>query len=776
MVLRYRKVLSYNDPYHKDRYWEELLRQSALVPAAPNEYKPEPHLNLFHKKDSGSRFEDYKFSSPILANSAFTPFDIVFSARDLGLEVLPLALTKPNMLKSRAYEILNPAADHRSENVLEYVSSAREQVEEIHPIPYQTPSDSKLKQSNNVESDDSVARRDKVSRGDVSNNSKPDLRIREIPTIEILEVEDSVEEKNNDLPVRPSSAPPTINYDWEEFLSPNFVEFRDESEKAKTHFATPPEIANFVPAQALRPKAQKTKVQNVETHFAEESTRPEAEIAKYFDPKIVAEPIGDVKKIQSADTEPLRSNAAIPEILESVKSEPIIQIDKLPVSETSFLNVKRELGLKDLIQAIYNNDFDRIDEILKIKEYLRDEIIMQSGKMIDEENLNDAELLCSNEQFYSWSRSEISSIEADKNSLEKEWNIFNIDEDDSGFAQFKFVRIRSTGKKKLVSVKYNVSNKSLAPSLDLDFNISDLRYIKPVHLAAILGHKEALFSLMKHGADFHEPDSKGLTPLHYGVLTGNIPVVALLSASSDVQVGEKSNYQYKEAISTLELAASLGMPKIFDCLRRNQSEKVSFDFLDRAIFSNSKEMIRTILEDEVFIKRYSKRYPEKILYAAIKLGDAEILEKVMELYQFKGKAEIFDARELQDALLYAAKAPDIFKVATLIKDNFGEDILGALLRATDASGNTPMHILAEHNPFIYDSFESAYSELGLCEVKVKRKWWQKLLCKSAKKKLSEILNEDGLTSREVVDESMAYEIIEETHMMGGLGSIAETAC
>ena len=212
--------------------------------------------------------------------------------------------------------------------------------------------------------------------------------------------------------------------------------------------------------------------------------------------------------------------------------------------------------MKDLIKAIYEDDFEAINIILDGREELIQEDIMQTTKIHEE-----AELLSCNESFYSWvmKQTNIKSACAD---TEEEWNIFCINENDSGEIRSKFIQIISSGKMRLLSMKYLASSSKSETQADTEYNLTDLRYIKPIHLAAMLGDLAPIQSLLQNGADIYEPDSKGLTPLHYGIITGNNSVVAILSACSDFE-SSNIDYKYQEAMSPLELAASLGRGRYF---------------------------------------------------------------------------------------------------------------------------------------------------------------------------------------------------------------------
>lgn len=428
--------------------------------------------------------------------------------------------------------------------------------------------------------------------------------------------------------------------------------------------------------------------------------------------------------------------------LPEVTSNPLpkssgILMDKPVSTEVKIYNIK------DLIHAIYADDFEKIEEILDGRKYLMEEYVAQSGNL--EKEYKDTNLLAKNDRFYTWEKIEDAKSKNQK-LLQKEWNIYNINEDNSGSVQLKFARIISTGKKKLLSAKYIVSQEDSYLSEE-NYEVSSLRYMKPIHLAALLGSKSAIYALMKNGADFKEVDSYGFMPIHYGIIEGSNSVVAILSAASDLEKELLDGKKYKQKISPLELAALLGKIDIFNCLILNQNEKVLFDLLSKAAQSDSVEMIRTIVENKEFIKRYSKKYPQKILESTIKFGDSNLLGDVLKIYNFK--IDIFESKNLSNVLLEAAKSSQIFEIAKLLQSRFGDGVISALLRASDSHGNTPMHIIACKNPDIFSNFNEVFGSLGMCNIKMSKTWWQKLLFKSAKLKLSEIVNDEGNSASEL---------------------------
>lgn len=66
---------------------------------------------------------------------------------------------------------------------------------------------------------------------------------------------------------------------------------------------------------------------------------------------------------------------------------------------------------------------------------------------------------------------------------------------------------------------------------------------QPIHLAAAIGHIEALRLLIKYGADVDAQTNEGVTPLHYAANHGDVLVTnMLLSAKAKPDLGDNHGF------------------------------------------------------------------------------------------------------------------------------------------------------------------------------------------------------------------------------------------
>jgi ankyrin repeat protein len=89
----------------------------------------------------------------------------------------------------------------------------------------------------------------------------------------------------------------------------------------------------------------------------------------------------------------------------------------------------------------------------------------------------------------------------------------------------------------------------------------------PLHVAAVMGYKEASTQLIERGADVNAQDERGLTPLHAAAWMGHEEMVALLIAK-----GAEINAKGDGGVAALHTAALAGRQNTVSILIANGAE------------------------------------------------------------------------------------------------------------------------------------------------------------------------------------------------------------
>ena len=90
-------------------------------------------------------------------------------------------------------------------------------------------------------------------------------------------------------------------------------------------------------------------------------------------------------------------------------------------------------------------------------------------------------------------------------------------------------------------------------SQGVDVDVRDKLGETPLHVAAVMGYKEASTLLIESGADINAQDERGLTPLHAAAWMGHEDIVALLIAN-----GAEINAKGDGGVAALHTAALAG--------------------------------------------------------------------------------------------------------------------------------------------------------------------------------------------------------------------------
>lgn len=795
MVLFYRHTILQQE-MRKDRYWIEKLMQSALVPVS-SEYKPDaPDRAAASSLYYDGTLEQDVTSFTKLAQSEFTPFDITLSYQKMDIDLLALAPIKQAELKR--YEAVLSVTNlmDRGAYVAIDVSFGRERVREVNPVSRQDiynaeATASKEKQVLEPGSSEII---------DTKAPNKPYNRavIVQIPEIEITEEEQMNPPKEPELlktlHPRPYSAPPAIDYDWEKLLVQEFAQNYDESQKAEESFVNPPEISVFVPSNLVRPKPGRSKHKSEEKYYEEKLFNPEAEKIVWVGPSIKAQPIGLVERLKLKETKSLLSKpseakslefAEIPVVelleaqvskelsvgasnLELLQAEPVLNVAKLEITGTSAVNIKSEPGLRDLIQAIYDNDFDEIERILDGREHLLDKYVMQAGKIEDEEEFGNAQLLATNGEISTWLKLEdnrvfIKDLPEIQVAIDQSENS---DLEDEGETDLFFgANIDWASSRKVLKAKFSTTSKSKTDYKEAEkdnFDSMFQNHTSPLHLSVILGHEKATYALLKNGADPNLQDLEGYTPMHYAVMQSNNNVVAILYSKFDTINENLRSYRDKETAT--ELAAYLGEVDIFNCLMPNNADLISLRHLKKAMLGKSSEMVKTILENKVFAAKLSEGHAGSILTHAAKIGTSEIFEVALEFCKEKGQNGLFQDQVEQNIFHHIFKASDALKKAEMMKAYVGKAAFSHLMKFGDSHHDTPLHSAAKENHMGYSSLKYLAGGESFSAIQRKQNLVSKFFNRKSKTDEFKLLNNDGVTPDQIYEAYLIGAGLEETSL------------
>jgi ankyrin repeat protein len=113
----------------------------------------------------------------------------------------------------------------------------------------------------------------------------------------------------------------------------------------------------------------------------------------------------------------------------------------------------------------------------------------------------------------------------------------------------------------------NAFEMEAALSEGIDVDVRDKLGETPLHVAAVMGYKEASTLLIESGADVNAQDERGLTPLHAAAWMGHEEIVALLIAK-----GAEINAKGDGGVAALHTAALAGRQNTVSVLIANGAE------------------------------------------------------------------------------------------------------------------------------------------------------------------------------------------------------------
>lgn len=231
---------------------------------------------------------------------------------------------------------------------------------------------------------------------------------------------------------------------------------------------------------------------------------------------------------------------------------------------------------------------------------------------------------------------------------------------------------------------------------------------EPWQIAALLGMEEAVemawYDAQRRNKNavegsYHpgKKDAKGYTLLHYEVVGGDRAVVE--NHITRIRIPSASEY-YELA----EIAAAAGSVEVIDLIRGDsgifnmqwQHQKSHMTFADWAFKFDQEETVAWLLEqgtklnawrDESQVSLHRDANVASVVYAACREGNLQLLKELTE--KFGDRILKTSDSNYRTALHYAFMSDNSTLIEWLVEEH------RLSLSAEDASGKTPLHVLAE---------------------------------------------------------------------------------
>lgn|GEM_PF-5321083 len=414
-------------------------------------------------------------------------------------------------------------------------------------------------------------------------------------------------------------------------------------------------------------------------------------------------------------------------------------------------------GIKDLVQAIYDDNFDLVAEIINNQNNLLTQKLMQLGKDFVCPEGQKLQFLASNEKGSTWISHTEREINLRFDAVRDVARIFDEDSDDEGEVTLSFVKYVASNSQELKAVNFTTSSSPAQISISERINFDSMfqNNISPLHLACILGARNAAASLILVGANPNYQDKEGFTAMHHAVMHGNLDTVAILCSYYDVS-DEKISYRDQETPSLL--AAYTGDREIFDCIMSGHLKLITIKHLMQAIKGRSFEMVEHILQISDFIDGLSANHIGRALLCSIKQDNLKIFEALLDLGLSKGLNLNFTYKG-KNIFHYIAKSPKAAYMAELVVEKLEPEEAGQLLAQLDKGGNIPLHIAA-HHPTSYLPFKFICAKNLPFKQPSKTSFFKKMFSKTCKVACAEILNLHGQTAEEIYQECIGENLAE----------------
>ena len=210
----------------------------------------------------------------------------------------------------------------------------------------------------------------------------------------------------------------------------------------------------------------------------------------------------------------------------------------------------------------------------------------------------------------------------------------------------------------------------------------------PLHVAAMMGHKEVVDFLIQRGSDVAARNKYNKTPLHLAAMIGHKEVVDLLiQRGADVEARNKYNK------TPLHLAADEGHKEVVDFLIQRGADVAACDKLYKqtplhlAADEGHKEVVDLLIQRGADVAARDK-YNRTPLHAAVRKGHKEVVDLLIQrgvdvgalgkYYQTplhlaadEGHKEVLDLLIQREADVAARNRSYLYYVDLLIKAAFG---------------------------------------------------------------------------------------------------------